>query len=97
VKILEALAMARPVVSTAVGAEGLGLEHGASVLFAEDPAAFAAAILAVLGDAALARQLGTRGRQHVVEHFDWNRIGAEAHRVLASSVGLACRDQAVAS
>jgi glycosyltransferase involved in cell wall biosynthesis len=97
VKILEALAMARPVVSTAVGAEGLGLEHGTSVLFAEEPSAFADAILAVLGDAALARQLGTRGRQHVAEHFDWDRIGDHARRVLASGVGLASRDRAVAS
>jgi glycosyltransferase involved in cell wall biosynthesis len=89
VKILEALAMMRPVVSTAIGAEGLDLAHGSSVLFAEHPRSFADAILAVLDDADLARQLGVRGREHVADHFDWDRIGDGAHRLLASRVGLA--------
>lgn len=93
VKILEALAMGRPVVSTTIGAEGLDLVHGSSVLFAEEPGAFAEAILAVLADAELARQLGARGRQHVVDHFDWDRIGEGAHTLLASRVGLAGRTQ----
>jgi glycosyltransferase involved in cell wall biosynthesis len=95
VKILEALAMERPVVSTSVGAEGLDLAHGASVLFADDPETFADSTLAVLEDPRLARQLGSRGRLHVVEHFDWNRIGDAARRLLSSSIGLACRGRAV--
>jgi polysaccharide biosynthesis protein PslH len=95
VKILEALAMERPVVSTSLGAEGLDLVHGDSVLFADAPEAFADAILAVLEDPHLAGQLGSRGRLHVAEHFDWDRIGNEMRRLLASSLGLACRGQAV--
>ncbi len=41
IKVLEAMAMERAVVSTSSGCAGLGLEHGASVWVADDPAAFA--------------------------------------------------------
>jgi polysaccharide biosynthesis protein PslH len=93
VKILEALAMERPVVSTSLGAEGLDLAHGASVLVADTPQAFSDAIVAVLEEPGLARQLGSRGRLHVAEHFDWNWIGNGLHRLLASRIGLAPRAQ----
>jgi len=95
VKILEALAMARPMVSTSLGAEGLDLTHGASALLADDAAGFADAILAVLDDPRLAGRLGSCGRLHVVDHFDWHRIGDKARTLLASSVGLRGRLQAV--
>jgi len=95
VKILEALAMARPMVSTSIGAEGLDLAHGTSALLADDAAGFADAILTVLGDPRLADQLGSCGRLHVTEHFDWNRIGEEARTLLASGIGLRGRGQAV--
>jgi len=88
VKILEALAMERPVVSTSIGAEGLELAHGASVLFADDPAAFAARVVDVLQDARLAARLGACGRQHVAARFDWDRIGEAARQLLASRIGL---------
>jgi glycosyltransferase involved in cell wall biosynthesis len=88
VKILEALAMARPLVSTSLGAEGLDLTHGASALLADDAADFAAAVCAVLGEPALARRLGDCGRRHVTEHFDWDRIGENASALLTSSIGL---------
>jgi glycosyltransferase involved in cell wall biosynthesis len=97
VKILEALAMARPMISTTLGAEGLDLAHGTSALLADDATAFADAILAVLGDPLLAGRLGACGRRHVVEHFDWNRIGDGARTLLATSVGLEGRDQSVAT
>ena len=97
VKILEALAMARPMVSTALGAEGLDLQSGTTALLEDDPAGFADAILAVLGDGSLARRLGANGRQHVTEHFDWNRIGDGARTLLASSLGLRARAEAVAA
>jgi glycosyltransferase involved in cell wall biosynthesis len=94
VKILEALAMARPVVSTSLGAEGLDLVHGDSVLFADDAARFATHVLDVLRDSRVAAQLGATGRAHVVEHFDWNRIGDGARRLLGSRIGLTCRGEA---
>jgi len=95
VKILEALAMARPMVSTTLGAEGLDLAHGSSALLADDAAAFADAVLLVLDDPLLAGRLGACGRRHVIEHFDWNRIGDAARALLATTIGLRGRDQTV--
>jgi glycosyltransferase involved in cell wall biosynthesis len=70
-KILEAWAAARPVVSTTIGAEGLGARSGKHLLIADAPAAFADAVLALLQDAGLAAQLGQAGRQLYLENFTW--------------------------
>jgi polysaccharide biosynthesis protein PslH len=69
IKLLEALAHARPMVTTAVGAEGIAVEHGRHVLMADEPADFAAACLKVLHDPALARALAEQGRNLVAAHY----------------------------
>lgn len=74
-KLLEALAMEAPVVSTPMGAEGVeGLRHGEQLLLADRPDAFAEAVLRLIGDPALGEQLGRAGRAHVVAHYDWQTI-----------------------
>ena len=75
-KILEALAMGRPVVTTRIGAEGLDLVDGEHVLIADGPTAFAAAVDRVLADDRLAAQLGERGRTLVERSYDWPEIGS---------------------
>jgi polysaccharide biosynthesis protein PslH len=70
-KILEAWAAARPVVSTPIGAEGLGARPGEHLLIAGDPKIFAAAILHLLNEAALRRKLGDAGRALYLERFTW--------------------------
>src|SRR5262249_1504189 len=57
-KLLEAMAMGRPVVSTTLGAEGFALTSGRELLIADTPADFAGAVLRLLEDAALARRIG---------------------------------------
>src|SRR5208282_1666566 len=52
-KIYEAMAMGKAVVSTSIGAEGLDVRSGRDLILADDPAAFAEAILSLLRDAAL--------------------------------------------
>lgn len=74
-KLLEALAMGAPVVSTPMGAEGVeGLRDGEQLLLADRPAEFAAALLRLLDDATLADQLGRAGRAFTVERYDWRAI-----------------------
>ncbi len=77
-KVLDALALGRPVVATSLGIEGLGAVGGEHLLIADDPLAFAAACRRLLADAQLAARLGAAGRQLVLDRFDWDRI-AEAH------------------
>lgn len=76
-KIVEALALGTPVVSTTIGAQGLGLEHGRHLLLADGDADFAAATLRVLSDPVEAARMGERGRAHVHEHFRWDVLGRE--------------------
>jgi glycosyltransferase involved in cell wall biosynthesis len=74
-KLLEALAMAAPVVSTPMGAEGVaGLRPGEQLLVGGSPAAFAAATLRLIADPALGERLGRAGRAHVVANYDWRAI-----------------------
>jgi sugar transferase (PEP-CTERM/EpsH1 system associated) len=73
-KIYEAMAMERAVVSTAVGAEGLPVRDGEELLVADTPAALAEAVVRVLTDEALARRLGQRAAATVRERFGWRRV-----------------------
>ncbi|MFL5613845.1 MAG: glycosyltransferase family 4 protein [Gemmatimonadaceae bacterium] len=75
-KILDAWSMAKAVVSTSVGCEGLGAVDGVNILIADEPEAFADAISRVLNDSDLRVRLGTAGREMVERRFSWNVIGA---------------------
>jgi glycosyltransferase involved in cell wall biosynthesis len=70
-KILEAWAAARAVVSTSIGAEGLGAKHEQNLLIADDDAAFADAVLRLLDDPALRQRLGEAGRALYLDRFTW--------------------------
>jgi glycosyltransferase involved in cell wall biosynthesis len=70
-KIFEAIAMGKAVVSTTVGAEGLPLIDGRHYLKADSPKHFAEAVLGLLEDPAKRKSLGDAGREHVVQHFSW--------------------------
>jgi sugar transferase (PEP-CTERM/EpsH1 system associated) len=72
-KILEAMAMARPVVSTAVGAEGLAITPGHDILIADDAERFATHVLDLLGSAESALLLGQAGRRLVEARYRWSR------------------------
>lgn len=76
-KIFEALAMGKAVVSTTIGAEGLPLTHGEHFLQADDPAAFARAVVLLLHDPALRRRLGVAGRRLVEERYSWSQVALE--------------------
>lgn len=81
-KILEALALGTPVVSTSKGAEGLEVTPGKDILIADEPAEFADTTLHLLGDQALREKLAINGRNLVRERYGWDRIGQELNRFL---------------
>lgn len=70
-KIVEAMAKAKAIVSTPIGAEGIDVVHGESALLASDPAGFAAHVESVLADAALARRLGEAARSLAESRYSW--------------------------
>ena len=73
-KILIALAMARPLVSTPLGAAGYDLRSGKELMLAGTAPDFAAAILRLIGDRALAARLGAAGRVAVQHRYTWARL-----------------------
>lgn len=76
-KIYEAMAMERPIVATTVGAEGLPVQDGATIRIADDPPAFAAAIVALLHDAAQAGHMGRAGADLVRARFGWAQVNEQ--------------------
>jgi len=80
-KVLEALAIGRPLVTTTIGAEGLGAVDGTHLLVADGAAAYAAAIERLLDDSALAARIGAAGRALVQARFDYDRIADDHARV----------------
>jgi glycosyltransferase involved in cell wall biosynthesis len=74
-KITEGLAMANPVVSTTLGAQGLELNHDGHLLLADTPEAFADGMLRYAGDPGLRRNHGAAGRARILEIYTWGALG----------------------
>ena len=73
-KIYEAMAMGKPVVSTTIGAEGLPLAPGRDLLIADDPGQFAAAVVEALQNDSLAEAISRQALAIVRENFGWDRV-----------------------
>lgn len=73
-KIYEALAMELPVVSTAVGAEGLPLENDKEIFLRDTPEEFAETVVGLLRDKDLARRTGLLSAHAVREKFGWQKV-----------------------
>jgi len=82
-KLLEAMALARPIVATPMGAEGFAVQHERELLLADRPDGLAAACLRVMGDAHFAQRLGAAGRAFVLAQHDWSVIVPKLETLLA--------------
>lgn len=79
-KILDALAMGKAVVTTTLGYEGLRVRPGEHLLAADTAEDFAAAVLRLMEGAELRRQLGRAGRTLVEQEYSWERVGEQLER-----------------
>jgi glycosyltransferase involved in cell wall biosynthesis len=70
-KILEAMAMERPVISTSVGAEGLEITPGADILIADDAGQFVRHIHSLMKSPETSNRIGKAARRLVMEKYDW--------------------------
>lgn len=80
-KIYEAMAMGKALVSTSIGAEGLNFESGRDLLLADDASSFADAILLLLRDTALRRKVEQAATQ-LASQYDWSVVVRQFSRVL---------------
>ncbi|MCO5182771.1 MAG: glycosyltransferase family 4 protein [Anaerolineae bacterium] len=74
VKIIDAWSWGVPIVSTSIGAEGIQIETGVNVLIADEPVAFAQAVIRLLESRALREALRHAGRQTLESQYDWRQI-----------------------
>jgi polysaccharide biosynthesis protein PslH len=77
VKIIDAWCWGLPIVSTTLGAEGIAVRDGEDILIADEPAAFANAIMRLLTDPTLRARLRENGRAKVMERYDWRHVYQE--------------------
>lgn len=80
-KILEAMAMSKGIVTTSLGAEGLNVQDDENLLVADSPADFAGAVTHLIDNPDQARRLGENGRRLVAEEYDWKAIAARLDRL----------------
>ncbi|MFT3925230.1 MAG: glycosyltransferase family 4 protein [Myxococcales bacterium] len=86
-KIVEAMAVAKPIVSTTIGAEGIDVSHGRDILLADKPEDFAREIGRVLEDEGLQRRLGKAARETAEAHYSWSAAAQKLSAFYASLLG----------
>jgi glycosyltransferase involved in cell wall biosynthesis len=83
-KIFEAMAAGVPVVSTTIGAEGLGTRDGDTIRIADSAEDFAAACIALLDDPAERERLSHRALQMVTERYSWDAVACAFEKLLVA-------------
>ncbi len=83
-KILDALSMAKPIVSTTIGYEGIDVTAEENALFANTPEEFVNQISRLLEDRDLCAQIGNNGRKFVIEKFSWDVIGKKLSHIYSN-------------
>jgi len=81
-KIFEAMAMGKALVSTSIGAEGLEVESGRDLLLADDASAFADAVILLLRDPAIRRKF-EEAAVRLAAQYDWSRVVKQFAEVLS--------------
>ncbi len=86
-KILEAMALGTPVVSTSKGAEGLQVTPGKDILISDDPGDFARTLVRLFEDEGLRRKLSAAGRRLVEEKYSWEMCVRRLEQLLYRVAG----------
>jgi polysaccharide biosynthesis protein PslH len=85
-KIFEAMAMGKAVVSTSIGAEGLPVQHGENILIEDDPGEFAKRVVNLLRNPDAQAILGHAARRAVEQKYSWESVGSNFEAVLRNLV-----------
>ena len=86
IKIFEAMAMQKAVVSTTIGAEGLPVTHGDDIMLADSPDDFSTRVCEVLEQPDRRRRLGEKGRQLVSSRFTWDEAARRFSEICCETV-----------
>jgi len=86
-KIFEAMSMAKAVVSTTIGAEGLPVTPGRDIVLADEPAAFADAVVQLIRDREKRQSIERAARDLVVQKYDWAAVSRDFEEALSAARG----------
>ncbi len=85
-KLMEAMAMGKAIVSTSVGAEGFPVVNGRELRLADEPATFAEAVLDLLENPVQRNELAQRGHAFAEANYDWKALVPQLEQVYANGV-----------
>ena len=85
-KIYEAMAMEKAIVSTSIGAEGLPVTDAEEILLADTPESFADAVVRLLQQDSLASNIGKRAAARVREEFGWDKVAESFVRICERAI-----------
>ena len=74
IKVLEAMAMGKPIVSTSFGAKGLNVTPEENIIIADDPEEFARRVIELLNDEELREKIGANARKLMEEEYTWGKM-----------------------
>jgi glycosyltransferase involved in cell wall biosynthesis len=86
-KILEAFAMQKAIVSTSVGCEGIEVENDKELMIADDEQSFAEQVISLLSDGGKRKRLGNQGYELVKRKYSWERVAKSFEAVYEELVG----------
>jgi glycosyltransferase involved in cell wall biosynthesis len=86
-KVLEAMAMGKPVVCTSIGAQGIEVTHGKDILIADSTHDFTTCILSLLSNEGLRKTIGSNARELIEQQYSWEQTAATLNELLQSIVG----------
>lgn len=85
-KVLDALAQGKPIVSTSIGCEGIRVTAGHNIELEDDPGAFARRVVALLNDPERRRELGGNARRLAESNYAWGPIGKRLEAVYEKAI-----------
>ena len=87
-KIYEAMAMEKPIVSTSIGAEGLPVTDGKEIVLADTPGSFAEAVVRLIRQESLASEIGKQAAAKVREKFGWDTVAEDFAQICERTLGM---------
>ena len=86
-KVLEAMAVGKAIVSTSIGVEGIEGEDQEHFMVADNPEVFSSRVVSLLNDHDLRERLGANARKRAIEQYDWEAIGERLNRIYQDARG----------
>lgn len=86
IKILEAMAMAKPIVSTSVGVEGIKIKNGENIIIADNSTSFASKTIELLRNENLRNHIGENGRKLVEKEYRWEKASSEFNNLYSEVI-----------